>query len=100
MSVFEMPPVAMPSRRPVTDTALAVIFAALALTGYGLLIAPAEDAQARRAVSAAGYRVDEIRRAPFSTLCARNRTGYAWRSGQISGRACIGGLMPPSVEAW
>lgn len=90
----------MPSRRPATDTALAIIFAALALTGYGLVIAPAEDAEARRAVAAAGYRVDEIRRAPLSSLCARNRAGYAWRSGQVSGRACVGGFMPSSVEAW
>lgn len=90
----------MPSRRHATNTALAVIFAALAITGYGLVIAPAEDAEARRAVRALGYHVDEIRRAPLTAFCGRNRSGYVWRSGAISGQACVGGFMPPSVEAW
>lgn len=90
----------MATRRPATNTALAIVFAALAITAYGLVIAPAEDAEARRAVRAFGYRVDEIHRAPLTALCARNRTGFAWRSGQVSGRACVGGFMPTSVEVW
>lgn len=88
----------MPTRHPITNTALAVGFAALALTGYGLVVAPAQDAEARRAVAARGYRLDEFHRA--SWLCARGRTGYAWRAGEISGRACVGGFMSPSVEVW
>lgn len=90
----------MATRHPATNTALAVALAAAALTGYGLIIAPAEDAEARRAIRAMGYRIDEIHRAPFEAFCARNRSAYVWRSGHTSGQACVGGFMPPSVEVW
>ncbi|WP_299010033.1 hypothetical protein [uncultured Caulobacter sp.] len=90
----------MSTRHPATNTALTVVAVALAVTAYGLVIAPAEDAEARRAIRALGYRVDEIHRAPLTVLCAKNRTGYVWRSGQVSGQACVGGFMPPGVEVW
>ena len=90
----------MPPRRHLSNTALLVAFAAMALTGYGLVIAPAQDDEARRAVRAMGYRVDEIRRAPLAAFCARHRAGYAWRSGPVTGQACVGNFLPPAVEVW
>ncbi|AKU43497.1 hypothetical protein CPT_Sansa93 [Caulobacter phage Sansa] len=79
----------------ISNLAIIILFGALAIAFYGLVVLPGREEQDRRAVAARGYQVDEIHHA--MVFCAKNRDGFRWRAGNVTGKVCVGNFMPAGI---
>lgn len=84
---------------PFNALVLLLASASLALVAYAF-VAPMQQDEASHAVAALGYRVDEIKLAPHLCNSSSGRIGYAWRSGRVTGKVCVGGFLPAQVSVF